>query len=1028
MIALPVSLFASVVALQSSDAPPAAAADPSIAARGYRRIERRANEFTASAQEAVALDLDAAGRAVVAWQSRRQEEGTYGVYARRFEADGTPTSAEVHLNATTASQQTRPAVAVDAAGAWFVWESFGQDGDQGSIVARRFDPALARSSAEVLVNEGFAAGHQDAPVVASDASGNAVVAWATDGETGERWILARRFGASAEPIGPAFRVDSAAGFRDSVPCVGMEASGGFTIAWARARAGSGPEAGKPAGIHARRYDAAGVAVTGEVEISPRDGRQHIEPSLAVGSEGQMALAWFTSRGEDFGVTVRTAKAVRVQPEGPVELALGPVREVETGTAGYSSGLAIARAGDGRLLIAWSGFGDAQRKSDLFARVLRADGEADPEPVGKVFRVSAAAKDHQMLQPASGACHARFLDDGRMAFGWSGNADLGDSNAAHLTLLAPEGFEFGRIAPAAAVESEPPAFAAAAAVEERADAATPEDHEPPTFNPRDRLSRYDPGIQQNLAGPDFGFLGVVNTGWTPPDPHLSVGPGHVVLITNGAIQFMQKDGTLNSVQPIEGPGGFWGAEGAGGFVFDPETCYDPHTDRFMAMACERTGNQSFFLYAVSDDSDPNGTWFKYRFNVTALAGGDIDSPELAVDSQAVYLCADFFTPGDKFLVFIVEKGPTLSGGVPITRSHLITGTQSYGVPVTYGTPPAQYMIEALEAASNTQIRLHAIRNPLTAPTDTTVLINVPAYQQPEDPPQMGTTSRPITFESRFWSCMYRNGSLWATHHTGSARVLQRWYQIDMGNWPTSGTPTVVQQGDIDPGPTIRTFFGSIWADADDNAGMVFARTSPSEFISMGRTFRRASDPLGTMTPMVIVHNSTSPDTSNRWGDYSNVAADPVAPGAFWGHHEFRTSSWMTWVDLFGPCEPPTSYCTAKLNSVGQLPFLSSTGEASVGANNFAVVLNNALPNKLGLVFYSDNPDSTPFAGGTRCVAPPLHRGGTFTTDALGTGIAPHAVTLPMLGNDRYFQLFSRDPQIPDGTGLSLSDGLRVVFCP
>ena len=119
-----------------------------------------------------------------------------------------------------------------------------------------------------------------------------------------------------------------------------------------------------------------------------------------------------------------------------------------------------------------------------------------------------------------------------------------------------------------------------------------------------------------------------------------------------------------------------------------------------------------------------------------------------------------------------------------------------------------MIEAFEAFSNTQIRLHAIRNPLTTPTDTTVTLNVPAYQMPEDPPQMGTTSRPITFEARFWSCMYRNGSLWATHHTGTARVRQRWYEIDMGNWPTSGTPTVVQQGDIDPGPAIRTFLSII----------------------------------------------------------------------------------------------------------------------------------------------------------------------------------------------------------------------------
>jgi hypothetical protein len=35
---------------------------------------------------------------------------------------------------------------------------------------------------------------------------------------------------------------------------------------------------------------------------------------------------------------------------------------------------------------------------------------------------------------------------------------------------------------------------------------------------------------------------------------------------------------------------------------------------------------------------------------------------------------------------------------------------------------------------------------------------------------------------------------------------------------------------------------------------------------------------------------------------------------------------------------------------------------------------------------------------------------------------------MLGRQRYFQLFSRDPMHVDGTGLSLSNGLSVVFCP
>lgn len=1022
MLAPPISSLACVAVLASIQAGPAPRDDLTIGSREYRRIERRANEFKGSAQEAVALDADPAGRAVVVWQSRRQEEGTYGVFARRFEADGTPISAEVHVNSTMPGQQKAPSVAVDPSGAWFVWESFGQDGDQGSIVARRFDSALARSSAEILVNETLTEGHQEAPTVASDAAGNAVVVWTTPGSgEGERWILARRFDAAAVPIGGAFRVGAAQGFRDSVPCIGADIGGGWVIAWARARAGAGLDAGQPAGIRAQRFDAAGTAIGAAIEISPRDGRQHIEPTLAA-SDGKVAFAWFTSRGEAHGVTVRTARAAVPGPGNPESLALGPVREIETGTAGYASGLGIARADDGRLLLAWSSYGDAERKSDLFGRVLRADGE----PEGAAFRVSAATKDHQILRPASGARHLLFRDDGRMAFAWSGNADLGDSSGAHLTLLAPGGFDFGSIRPQAAEKAEPPAFAIES--EDRGDAALPENHEPPTFSASARRLRSDAGIQENTAGPDYGFLGVVSTGWNPPDPHLSVGTSHVVLVTNGAIQYMRKDGTLDFSQDLEGAGGFWGAVGAGNFVFDPETCYDPHTGRFMAMASEKTGGQSYFLYAVSDDSNPNGPWFKYRFDVTAIAGNDIDSPEIAVDSQAVYLCADFFTPFNKFLVFIVEKAPTLTGGVPITRSLVINGSQSYGVPVTYGTPPAQYMIEAFEAFSNTQIRLHAIRNPLGTPTDTTVDITVPAYQQPEDPPQMGTTSRPVTFESRFWSCVYRNGSLWATHHVGSSRVLQRWYEIDMGNWPTSGTPTVVQQGTIDPGPGIRTFFGSIWADANDNVGMVFARSSPGEFISMGRTFRRASDPLGTMNPMVIVKSSTSPETSQRWGDYSNVADDPAVPGAFWGHHQFRTSTWMTWVDLFGPCETPTQYCTSKMNSAGQLPFLTGSGEPSVGSNSFAVVLNNALPNKLGIGFWSDNPDSIPFAGGTRCVLPPLHRTPAFVTNASGTGVLPHPVTLQMLGNDRYFQLFSRDRQIPDGTGLSLSNGLRVVFGP
>jgi len=411
--------------------------------------------------------------------------------------------------------------------------------------------------------------------------------------------------------------------------------------------------------------------------------------------------------------------------------------------------------------------------------------------------------------------------------------------------------------------------------------------------------------------DFGFLGVNYTDWTPPDPIIAAGPEHLVVMTNGAIAFFQKDGTMDFQDEIEDSFGFWGNEGATGFVFDPEVIYDPHTDRFMAMACERApGPKSYYLLAVSDDSNPNGDWYKYRLDVTALAGGDIDSPNIAVDSDAVYLTADFFTGGQKYLVYILEKDPLLSGSVGITKSLLITGSQSYGIPVSYGNPPAMYMIEHFEAATNTIVRLHAITDPLGTPQRETYDLTVTAYSPPEDPPQKGTSARPETFDSRFWSCVWRDGSLWATHHQGTSRVMARWYEIKTNDWPNSGTPELYQSGDINPGPTIRTFFTSIAPDGYGNAAMCFARSSPDEYISMARCTRSVDDPLGTMGDVVIVKESSDPYVGSRWGDYSGVSCDPSDDRTFWMHHEYTPGGniWNTWISscfVELPNNPPSA---------------------------------------------------------------------------------------------------------------------------
>ena len=339
------------------------------------------------------------------------------------------------------------------------------------------------------------------------------------------------------------------------------------------------------------------------------------------------------------------------------------------------------------------------------------------------------------------------------------------------------------------------------------------------------------------------------------------------------------------------------------MFDPEVLYDELSGRFFAMAAEAyappSSSKSYVLVAVSDDSDPNGTWYKYRFDTSALAGDLFDSPNIGVDEDVVYITGDGFGISSNYPVYTFDKASLLAGNPPaITRSTtLTTSTQSAGIPpVSYDDPPAYYMVEHRENLSSTSVRLIALRDPLGSPYFTTYSLTVPTYRRPANPPQQGTSVRPEMFDARFWSVAYRNGSLWATHHVDSSRVRARWYEIAMNGWPDSGSnPSLVQSGEIDLGSGIYTYFSSITVNECGDAAISAARSGSSEYISMITTYRMSGDALGTFRTPVIQKASDGPYSTDRWGDYSAISADPADTGAFWGHHEYsQSNSWRTWV--------------------------------------------------------------------------------------------------------------------------------------
>ncbi|HEV8113884.1 MAG TPA: hypothetical protein VGR31_14000 [Planctomycetota bacterium] len=126
--------------------------------------------------------------------------------------------------------------------------------------------------------------------------------------------------------------------------------------------------------------------------------------------------------------------------------------------------------------------------------------------------------------------------------------------------------------------------------------------------------------------------------------------------------------------------------------------------------------------------------------------------------------------------------------------------------------------------------------------------------------------------------------------------------------------------------------------------------------------------------------------------------------------------------------PAPYGVGKLTSAGTLPTVGWTGTPSYAIDDFAFTYTAAMPQKSGLAFLGPLPADVPYLGGTatRWVAGPLHRLPVHVLDGSGGSSWAIPITPSMIGTTRFYQGLARDPSHPDGTGLVVTNGLRVVF--
>ncbi len=277
------------------------------------------------------------------------------------------------VNATTASAQVQPAVAMDPSGNFtVVWQGFVPPAD-GSLFARRFDVFGAALSGEFQVESSPPnSGSEAFPSMAMDGSGNFVVAWEQDDQD-YGGVYGRLFNAAGVAQGPQFQINSYSTSYQYGPSVARNASGDFVVVW------QSNQDGDYDGIYAQRYDAAGAAQGSEFRVNTYTTDYQTNPSIAMNAAGGFVVVWQSDNqdGSDEGVFGQRYDATGA----PV----GAEFRVNTYTTNNQENPRVAGDSSGGFVVVWQSFGQDGFSAGIFGRRYDATGA----PQGGEFLVNTA---------------------------------------------------------------------------------------------------------------------------------------------------------------------------------------------------------------------------------------------------------------------------------------------------------------------------------------------------------------------------------------------------------------------------------------------------------------------------------------------------------------------------------------------------------------------------------------------------------------------------------------------------------------
>jgi hypothetical protein len=421
---------------------------------------------------------------------------------------------------------------------------------------------------------------------------------------------------------------------------------------------------------------------------------------------------------------------------------------------------------------------------------------------------------------------------------------------------------------------------------------------------------------------FPTLGNVDAK-VPSDTQLAVGPTRIIELVNISGQIYDKAGNAVLGSPFD-LGSFFLC-GASGIGTDPRVHYDAGSSRFYAAyECLTAGGDATKL-AVSDDSDPEGSWTVYDI---ANNSSNVlqDQEKLGYTNDKVTLSWNNYdgTKSPKpflgVVTAVVNKAELVAGGTITVFTFNQDSGKFQVVPATsLSSVNDQYAM--WRGIGSTDVKVLTI----------TGVPGVSTVSQSENSIAIGTADSPpaaaqpsggdpsiTTNDDRMLSVAWQNGHLWGVFNVkctppndSTTRACQRYIQVS-----TNGGQSLVTNfnlgmtgGDI--------YFGSVALNDEDDLFSGFTASSSSIFATgvaigvPGGNFQPVTTGdffyAGTQAYVCGCGSSGSPPVLNsRWGDYSGTARDPSNPKDVWTVQQaggFSGGDWGTGMDRV-TLSPPT----------------------------------------------------------------------------------------------------------------------------